>query len=517
MLPDLLQSPRMTMPSNMKCEWARVDETQWLQIAQEMQSADARLLTMWGSDDRDRDDSFRVYATYLLPASVLVVELPIKETLTPTYSGIAELFPGAVRMQRAIYDLIGITSTDREADPRGWLQHGYWPEHLYPLRRGADSSRRYACDTYPYAFVQVDGDGVHEIAVGPVHAGIIEPGHFRFSVVGEKVLRLEERLGYTHKGVALRFQGMTQLSGHCLAARISGDSAVAFSWAYCAALEAATETCCPPRALHLRALALEHERIANHLGDLGAIGNDAGFAFALTHFSRLKEDLLRLNKVLFGARYLLDYVVPGGVKADLPAHSHAKLIESYFSIRQAVGTLRTIYEDHAGLQDRFRDTGVLSLSLAQTLGALGLAARASGIACDLRVDHPFAPYDRMATNLTMAAEGDVAARVRVRFDEVLESLRLCHSLFEDIPLGAVRESVLDAGSHKFGIGLIEGWRGAVLIALELDEGAVIRRCHFHDPSWQNWPLIEHVMPGNIVADFPLINKSFNLSYSGQDG
>src|ERR1700688_3268612 len=269
-------------------------------------------------------------------------------------------------MERAVHDLFGIASM--EPDHRGWLRHGGWPQTAFPLRRDFDGSHQFSVKSQPYAFVQVEGDGVHEIAVGPVHAGTIEPGHFRFSVVGEKVLRLEERLGYTHKGVSKRFEEMLQKEGHLLAARLSGDSAVAFSWAYCAALEAITQTSCPPRAVNLRALALEHERIANHLGDLGALGNDAGFAFGLTQFSRLKEDLLRSNATVFGARYLLDYILPGGVASDLPEHAYELLLAHYGDLERAVVDLRSIYDEHAGLQDRFREAGFLKQELAEKLG-----------------------------------------------------------------------------------------------------------------------------------------------------
>ena len=383
-----------------------------------------------------------------------------------------------------------------------------------------DGSQQHPNVSAPYPFVMVEGSGVHEIAVGPVHAGTIEPGHFRFSVVGEKMLRLEARLGYTHKGVAKLFETMPQSGGHRLAARISGDAAVAFSWAYCAALESITGTVCPVRATLLRALALEHERLANHLGDLGALGNDAGFAFGLTHFSRFKEDLLRSNTVAFGARYLLDYIVPGGVAVDLPAEAPARLQELYADLEQSVTNLRSIYDEHAGLQDRFRGTGRLQQSVAEKLGGLGLVARASGIACDLRVDHPWPPYDRIATKCIVQSAGDVAARVQLRFGEINESLRLCRALLQDLPAGPIHAPVPDAAPYRLGLGVIESWRGPVLIALETGpDGASgsIRRCHAHDPSWQNWPLIEYAVIGDIVPDFPLINKSFNLSYSGQDG
>ncbi len=505
------------MPGNIPSARLCVDREQWLEAANAMHQAGALLLSLWGADDRDRDRCFAVYAAYLLPDTLMVVEYPIQVKTAPRYPGIATLFPAALRMQRAVYDMLGITAEEPHPDTRGWLCHGGWPEKYFPLRRRVDGGRQFAAGSEPYPFVSVEGDGVHEIAVGPVHAGTIEPGHFRFSVVGEKVLRLEERLGYTHKGVAKRFEELLQGEGHRLAARVSGDSSVAFSWAYCAALEAITHIACPVRATDLRALALEHERLANHLGDLGALGNDAGFAFGLTQFSRLKEDLLRANAVAFGARYLFDYVTPGGVANDLSSDASRLLWQQYAVVEDSVSNLRSIYAEHAGLQDRFREAGRLETGLAQKLGAVGLAARASGISLDLRADHPWPPYDRLAPKLIVQSAGDVAARVQVRFDEIFESLRLCRALLGSIPAGPIQIPVPLAEPDLLGVGLIEGWRGPVMIALETGPEGAIRRCHAHDPSWQNWPLLEYAILGNIVPDFPLINKSFNLSYSGQDG
>jgi len=336
-------------------------------------------------------------------------------------------------------------------------------------------------------------------------------------VVGEKVLRLEKRLGYVHKGIEKRFENLHLDESQRLAARVSGDSAVAFGWAYCAALEALAGGEVPPRALALRALLLERERIANHLGDLGALGNDAGFAFGLSQFSRLKEDLLRANAAAFGARYPFDHVVPGGVAADLAADAIARLRAQGESFAEAVTDLRAIYAEHAGLQDRLRTTGQITPELAVRLGAVGLAARASGQARDLRSDLPWAPYgEALQVQAASRADGDVAARVEVRFDEVLASLDLCRRLLDDLPDGAVRAAPGTVPAGELGVGLVEGWRGPVMVALEAGAGGRVRRCHPHDPSWQNWPLLEHAILGNIVPDFPLINKSFNLSYSGHD-
>jgi len=328
------------------------------------------------------------------------------------------------------------------------------------------------------------------------------------------VLRLEQRLGYVHKGIEKRFEAMPLAEGHRLAGRVSGDSTVAYAWAYAMAAESATGCVIPPRAAWLRALLLERERVANHLGDLGALGNDAALAFGLAQFSRLREQWLRLNAEVFGHRLLMDRIVPGGVDANLDMDTLARLRRQCDDIEQEVKLLRAIYDEHAGLQDRFQNTGIVSPELAARLGLCGLAARASGQARDLRIDLPCAPYDALGVGLACETAGDVAARVTVRFDEVFESLRLIRAIVERLPAGEVRcELPVVEG---FGLGWIEGWRGEVLVALECDRSARIRRCHCHDPSWQNWPLLEHAVIGNIVPDFPLINKSFNLSYSGQD-
>jgi Ni,Fe-hydrogenase III large subunit len=433
------------------------------------------------------------------------------------YPDLGGIFPFAVRMQRAAADLLGIAARDA-ADVRPWPNHGTWPEGYFPLRHDATSavgsmSPRPVQD---YDFVRVEGDGVHEIAVGPVHAGIIEPGHFRFSVVGEKVLRLEQRLGYTHKGIEQRFTRLAPLEGHKLAGRVSGDSTVAFAWAYCMAVESLAGCSVPERAQWLRALMLERERVANHLGDLGALGNDAALAFGLAQFSRLREDWLRLSKEAFGHRLMMDCVVPGGVAADLDAPMAQRFARQCDAIEAEVRVLESIYESHAGLQDRFATTGTVTPLLAAQLGLTGLAGRASGQRADLRCDQAWPPYDSLGVNQASHQNGDVAARVAVRFQETFESLRLIRAICDKLPGGALHAAVELPRQAAVGAGWVEGWRGEVFVALELAGDASIRRCHCHDPSWQNWPVLEHAVIGNIVPDFPLINKSFNLSYSGHD-
>src|SRR5450631_308438 len=487
-----------------------VERDQWQQAAEDMAAQAGRLIALWASrDDRGED---LVRAAFMADSRVLVLTLTVRESGGP-YPGIEELFPGAGRMQRAVADLCGLRATGTDA--RRWLRHAAWPESFHPLiDANPPPPATPAIDDYP--FVSVSGDGVHEIPVGPVHAGVIEPGHFRFSVVGEKVLKLEERLGYAHKGIERRFTEFALLSGHRLVARVSGDSAVAFSWAYCQALEGMAAAHLPSRALWLRALALELERLANHLGDLGAIANDAGFAFGLTQFSRLKEQLLRATEQTLGQRYLMDLVVPGGTRVDLSSTGVRFLIDSIDSITPEVQTLRTIYDEHAGLRDRFVGAGVVTPTLAAQIGLTGLAGRASGQAFDLRCDLPCDPYSHLAPKKIVQTEGDVAARVAVRFDEVTESARLLQQILRELPAGSHQVTISVPNEGALGVGMIEGWRGPIFLALDAGMDGMIRRCHPHDPSWQNWPVIEHAIIDNIVPDFPLINKSFNLSYSGHD-
>ena len=493
-----------------------VDADEWLTAALAIAENHGRLVALWGSDShRRKSGRFTLSAVYALEnGKLLWLDLPLSGQLV-NYPDISGIFPYAARMQRAVADLLGLHA-EGAVDARPWLNHGTWPADYFPLRREFTGTEVRAWPPVTdYPFVSVAGDGVHEIAVGPVHAGIIEPGHFRFSVVGEKTLRLEERLGYAHKGIDKRFEHLPASQGHRLAGRISGDSTVAYAWAYCMALEAAWGWQVPARALWLRALMLERERVANHLGDLGALGNDAGFTFGLSQFMRLKEDWLRLNKILFGHRFMMDCIAPGGIAFDLDLAGVEQILSQCEVIEAEVYELRAIYDDHAGLQDRFLGTGAVSAELAARLGLTGLAARSSDIANDVRIDCPCAPYDELMVNIAAHPEGDVAARVAVRFDEIIESLRLIRQIVRDLPVGAIasRSSKMPAGR---GAGWIEGWRGGIFVALTVAKGDRITRCHAHDPSWQNWPVLEYAVIGDIVPDFPLINKSFNLSYSGHD-
>src|SRR6266581_2528973 len=334
-------------------------------ICEQARARKARLVALWGSDETTRRSGYALHLALGFPSGLLWLSVPLSRE-DPHYPGIADIYPSANRMQRSTADLLGIIPS-ADADRRKWLRHGAWPEGAFPLRKNVEAATRFAQgpDRYP---------------VVPVHAGTIEPGHFRFSIVGEKILRLEERLGYKHKGIEKRFEQMTLEEGAKLASRVSGDSTVAYAWAYAMAVESATGTEPPRRALALRGILLELERIANHLGDLGYLGNDVSLSFGFFQFWRLKEDLLRTHAQLFGHRYLMDAVVPGGVAKDLPRAAGESLTAHLERIEREVATLKSIYDEHAGAQDRFIMTGQVTPALAERMGLTGLAARASGIA-----------------------------------------------------------------------------------------------------------------------------------------
>ena len=506
------------IPGAVRAWRAHVDPSLWRTACLQVAAGGGRLVALWASDSaNDARARFAVHAALVIQPGLIVITLPLAGAAQ--FPDVSDVFPVASRMQRAVYDLFGLRASV-PADARKWLRHAAWRDGEFPLRKDFPahgspvSGVAPAVDDYP--FIPVAGDGVHEIPVGPVHAGTIEPGHFRFSVIGERVLRLEARLGYTHKGVEKRFEQMDVVQGAKLAGRISCDSTVAYAWAYAMAVESALGVVPSRRALLLRALFLERERIANHLGDLGFLGSDAGLAFGLSQFSRLKEDVLRLSHSLFGHRYLMDAIQPGGVAGDLAAEGEKRILTECAALESALRVLRAIYDEHPGLQDRFIACGRVAPELAARLGLIGCAGRASAQSWDLRVQFPCAPYDELDVQMSTHRNGDVAARVSVRFDEVIESLRLVRSILGRLPEGAAIVPVPVASETAAGVGWVEGWRGEVFMAIAVGPQNRIERLHPHDPSWQNWPVVEHAALGNIVPDFPLINKSFNLSYSGHD-
>ncbi len=428
------------------------------------------------------------------------------------YPSVGRVHPPAIRLERAVADLYALVPVGLP-DARPWLDHGKWGVHapLAAQRNGARPAEE-------YRFLPVEGENIHQLPVGPVHAGIIEPGHFRISADGETVVRLEERLGYTHKGIESLLQGADLERAARLACRCSGDSTVAYGLAFARAVEAALGWMPPIRAAWLRALMAELERLANHLGDVGAICNDGGFAIMLAHCSVLREQVLREAAACFGHRLMMDCIVPGGIAADIDLGGAARVAALIADIRRRFQRLVELYDTTASLQDRTVGTGVLQPALAAQFGAGGFVGRASGRRCDARRWPGYAPYDELEFEIPVLGEGDVNARLWIRIREVEQSIRLIEKILAKLPDGPIRteNGSSPANAANEGIAIVEGFRGDILAWVRIDAAGHIERCHLRDPSWFQWPLLEAAIEGNIVADFPICNKSFNCSYSGHD-
>ena len=430
------------------------------------------------------------------------------ETGDGHFPSIGQSHAPARRLERTIHDMYGLVP-DGAPDSRPWLDHGRWPVSR-PLNHPAAPP----AIAEPYCFLPVEGESLHQIPVGPVHAGIIEPGHFRFTANGETVVRLEERLGYVHKGIEGLMAGAPLERAAQIAGRISGDTTVAYAIAFAQAIEAATATSVPPRAQWLRALMLEIERIANHFGDVGAICNDAAFSIMHARCGVQRERILRAADAAFGHRLMMDCVVPGGVARDLDPKSARALEATLRYARRRLRGLVRLYETTASLQDRTVGTGIVSRPLVEEWAAGGYVGRASGRDFDARRAFPFDPYPSLTFAVPIFAEGDVNARVWVRIREIEQSIALVEQILDGIPGGEIRAGVRRHAGE--GTAIVEGFRGDIFAWVRTAPDASISRAHLRDPSWFQWPLLEAAIENNIVADFPLCNKSFNCSYAGHD-
>jgi len=481
----------------------RLSEGQWLDLATHLTIADWTLLGLWGDGDE-----VHVALSDAQSGEMAVASLRCRDRRFPS---LASVRLGALRLERAVRDLFGLSAEGSE-DVRPWLDHGQWPErHPLAAAPAAAGTSRRATD---YAFLPAKGEGLHQIPVGPVHAGIIEPGHFRFHCNGEAVVRLEARLGYVHKGTESLMAGKPVAAAAKLAGRLSGDSTVATALAFARAVEAATATEPPPRAVWLRALMAELERVANHLGDIGAICNDAAFVFMQSEMTVLRERVLQVAGAAFGHRLMMDRVIPGGVAHDLAGESAAGIAALTRELRPHFAKLMAIYDGKPSLIDRTVATGVVRPDLVRRFAAGGFVGRASGRAFDARKRPGYAPYDALDFAVPVLSDGDVHSRLMIRAKEIEASLGLIEQILARLPAGAIATPIPPTAGE--GLALVEGFRGDILAWVALAADGTVRRGHLRDPSWFQWPLLEVAIEGNIVADFPLCNKSFNCSYSGHD-
>lgn len=477
-----------------------IAERDWIGLAMGAAAGEHDLLSLWVDGDQ-----VRMALSAPLARLRAVVSIALKRT---GYPSVAKNHLPALRLERAIRDLHGIEPQGLP-DTRNWLDHGRWPEPPPTLRKGA------ARPGTGYAFLPVSGEGLHQIPVGPVHAGIIEPGHFRFTANGEAVVRLEERLGYAHKGVSALALGKDIAAAGRLAARISGDATVAYSYAFALAVENILGVDPPARASLLRGIMAELERLSHHVNDVGAICNDASVVALHARCALIREDILRTAAIAFDHRLMMAAIVTGGVARDLSEQGAAAIAALLPRIEEQFEQVVRVYDEQPSLQDRTVTTGIVQRELARRFAAGGHVGRASGRPCDTRALYPYAPYEELDFTPALREAGDVDARVWIRIEEVRSSLSLTRQMLRELRPGAVMAEApgLRAGEA---VAMVESFRGDVLLALRLDGEGRVASFHARDPSWFQWPLLEAAVEGNIVADFPLCNKSFNCSYSGHD-
>jgi Ni,Fe-hydrogenase III large subunit/Ni,Fe-hydrogenase III component G len=475
-----------------------------------------RLVSLFGDDARAEAGVFHLYYVFALDDAhgFFILRVPVSPD-QPRFISLTNALPAANWQEREIQDLFGL-KLEGHPNPRRCALHDDWPE-VYPLRRDFHLKSVLApFSGERHKFRQVEGEGVFQVPVGPVHAGIIEPGHFLFSVAGEPVLYLQIRLFYTHKGTEKLFENIPIAHGVSLAESISGDSSFAHATAFCHAVERVAEMEAPPRARALRTVCLELERIYNHVADIGAIATDVAFVVANAHAMRLKERVLRLNEQLTGNRLLRGMTSLGGVRFDWNTEQIKALVQFVNGLRPEFESLVELVHESSSTRDRLETTGILKPATARDLGVVGLAGRASGFSHDLRRDFPHAAYGQVKFTVPVYQEGDVLRRMQVRIDEVREALGIIEQVVETLPEGPLREKLPSLPANAVALGYVEGWRGEIFHWIRTAANNRLARCKIKDPSLQNWPALSEAILGNIIPDFPVVNKSFNLSYSGTD-
>jgi len=477
-----------------------------------------RLMSLFASDERETAGRFLLHHVWSLPAqrTFLQVIAPV-DPAAPLFPSIAAAHPVANWFEREVMDCFGLVP-DGHPNPVRVALHDDWPDGAWPLRKDFPADAhvpRVEGEFHP--FRPVTGEGVFQVPVGPVHAGVIEPGHFRFGVAGEPVLYLQLRLFYVHKGTEKRFERLPWRQGLFLAESISGDTAVGHALSYAHAIERLAGVDVPPRGRALRVVLLELERIYNHVADIGALATDVAFTVPASRAQALREGLVRLQDRLFGTRLLRRTIALGGVTRDLPRKDLDVLRAHLSAFEKRFDDLITLLIDAGTFTDRVDATGILTNQAARDLGIVGMAARASGIDTDFRRDHPHGGYERLRFEVPVEVGGDVRARLMVRAREVEQSLSILHQALDtmpDSPIAAALPERLPARSSA--LGWAEAWRGPITHWVATDAEGRLTRVKVTDPSFLNWPGLVHAVPGNIIPDFPVINKSFNLSYSGND-
>lgn len=470
------------------------------------------------SDDRAEQGCFKIWYILALPKENIFLVPFIRLENTEEFPSLTPFVHSAWSYERKIRTFFGLNPAGHP-DSRSLILHENWPKKSFPLRKNFNWQERPKMEQGLYKFQKVEGEGMYELPVGPIHAGIIEPGHFRFSLAGEEIMLLEPLLGYAHKGTEKLFEILSFEKTVKLSEKVSGDSSFSHSLAYCQAIESLSDTVVPERALYLRVLYAELERLANHIGDIGAIMLDTGFNFGGAHGARLREEIMQINERLTGSRFLRGVNIVGGVSKDITEEGIKKLSEDLKNILRDFNEVIEVAHGSTSLFNRLKDTGVLSRETVLNHGATGITARCVGIETDARADFPYAVYHRLSSeNVEVEHTGDVFARFNIRIKEVHHSVALLKKVLLDIPKGKIssRGKEIKLKTNSSVVSIVEGWRGEIVYFITTDSHGKISRVAPRDPSFVNWTVVGAAGLGNMVPDFPLINKSFNLSYTGND-
>ena len=474
---------------------------------------DGRLFTMVGSDERSWAGALALYYVFVFDKTqqFITVKTMINED-DPTFPSLAAEMPSFNWHEREVKDMLGLRPQGHP-DPRPLMLHGDWPEEFQPLRKEFDGAQWVSREESRESFVRYEGQDVTEIPVGPIHAGIIEPVHFRFGAVGDTMLHLDARLFYTHRGLEKRSEGQTLKKTVFVAERICGVCALSHAVSYAQAAEHAAEADIPLRAKYLRTLFLEMERLYNHVGDVGNVCAGFGLAVGVSQGARLREELLRLNDRIAGHRYLRGIVALGGVRFDLCPADFADILSTINRVENDFNELVEIILSHDIAMDRMQNTGVLSLQQAKDFEVVGVAARASGRNIDIRRDAPYAAYNLVKFDVPLYREGDVLARVRVRIDEIAQACMIVRQVAGQIAAGPIRNEIPPIAPYQRGMGWSESPKGETVHWLSVGLHETVERYRVRSATFSNWPAVPLTIPGNIIPDFPLINKSFELCYA----
>lgn len=474
------------------------------------------LVSLFANDERKLKGCFVIYYVFSLRGRgcFVVLKSGVDEK-NPEFQSITNEIHSAHLYEREIQDMFGLKPLEHP-QPKRFVFHDNWPDNLFPLRKEFDGLKRPPLQNNGNEFVEVGGEGVYEIPVGPVHAGIIEPGHFRFSVAGEPIINLEAQLYFVHKGIEKLSEGSSIEKCFYISERISGDETFSCSLAYCLAIEKIAGVKVPLRASYSRVIFSEFERLVSHLGDLAGICLDVAYGFACYQFRMLRGWVYQIIEEVCESRFLRSVNTLGGIRKDFIKGKENRILEYMVKIKKELQDTEKILLSNSLFIDRVENTGIVPNNVAIDLNAVGPAGRAAGINTDVRKDFPYCAYGNLDFKIPEHHNGDVNCRIHVKLEECHESINLITEALESMAEGDVAVPITKVEPYKCALGYTESPKGENIHWVMTGENNTIFRYKIRTPSFCNWPVLCYAVKGNIVPDFPLINKSFNLSYAGND-